>query len=100
VARHQSHHRAGTGALPCLERSLVGETHLQPLGERYGGLDRRQIVREQQRASDAGVERGAVSTQPQMPSHRLDVDTAQRVVNICVVLASKLPTIHAARGMG
>ena len=80
------------------ERLLEGAD--EPLGERRGRLDRRHVVREQQRAPNPGVERGALSTEAQMPPHRVDVHSTQRVVDVGVVLASKLSTVHAARRVG
>ena len=74
------------------------QAHLQSFGECRRWLDRWQISSEQERAANAGIKRSARIAETQVPSHRLDVDATQRVVDVGVVLVSKFPTIHSARG--
>src|SRR4030081_1463847 len=76
------------------ECPLLRQTQLQPLAESRRELYGRKIVRHEERTTHSGVQACARLAEAAMACHGVQLDATQRVVDVCIVLAAKLPTIH------
>ena len=73
---------------------------MQATAESHGGLDCRQVARDEKRTTHTGIDPGTRGTLVQVTRHTTGVEATQRLIDIRVVQVAKLPTVHVTQGTG